>query len=276
MNSIPQLILNDGNAIPAIGFGTWPLDDQQAEAAVRQALASGYRLIDTASRYGNEKGVGLGLAASDVPRKDIVLTTKLRGSDQGYDQTLRGFDASVKRLGLDYVDLYLIHWPLPARGLFPDSWKAMVRLRDEGRIRSIGVSNFQPAHIRQLIDETGVTPAVNQIELHPDFAQSELRDFHKLHGIVTEAWSPLGRGEALGNAVVAGIAEKHRRMPAQVILRWEVQLGIVPIPKSANPARIAANRDVFDFTLDADDMAALAGLDRGHRLGGDPDIYEEF
>ena len=274
-DAIPHLTLNDGRRLPQIGFGTWPLDDAQAQQAVQAALACGYRLIDTAARYGNETGVGRGIAASGVARTDVQLTSKLRGSEHGYDSTLRAFDATLAALGTDYLDLYLIHWPLPMRGLYVDTWRAFVRLRDEGRIGSIGVSNFQPAHIERLQAETGVLPAVNQIELHPDFTQADLRAWHAQQGIAIECWSPLGRGEVLKDATVAQIAQKHGRSAAQILLRWHVQHGLVAIPKSQDPARMKQNLAVFDFALDADDLAALARLDGEHRQGGDPDTNDE-
>lgn len=273
--AIPSISLNDGHDIPSVGFGTYPLDDAAAQTAVAEALQSGYRLVDTASRYGNETGVGRGLAESGVARSEIFLSTKLRGYDHGYDAALKAFDASAKRLGVDYVDLYLIHWPLPMKHLYVDTWRAFIRLREEGRVRSIGVSNFQPAHIEHLVGATGVVPAVNQIELHPDFSQAPLRAFDRAHGIVTQAWSPLGRGSMLANPVLAEIAERHRRTPAQVILRWEVQLGVVPIPKTAHPQRMAANLALFDFSLDEADMEAIAALDGDNRMGGNPDVYIE-
>ena len=274
-DAIPHLTLNDGQHLPQIGFGTWPLDDAQAQTAVQAALACGYRLIDTAARYGNEAGVGRGIAASGVARSQVQLTSKLRGSEHGFDSTLRAFDATLAALGTDYLDLYLIHWPLPMRGLYVDTWRAFVRLRDEGRIGSIGVSNFQPAHIERLQAETGVLPAVNQIELHPDFTQADLRAWHAQQGIAIECWSPLGRGEVLKDATVAQIAQKHGRSAAQILLRWHVQHGLVAIPKSQDPARMKQNLAVFDFALDADDLAALARLDGEHRQGGDPDTNDE-
>ena len=274
-DAIPHLTLNDGQRLPQIGFGTWPLDDAQAQTAVQAALACGYRLIDTAARYGNETGVGRGIAASGVARDQVQLTSKLRGSEHGFDSTLRAFDATLAALGTDYLDLYLIHWPLPMRDLYVDTWRAFVRLRDEGRIRSIGVSNFQPAHIARLQAETGVLPAVNQIELHPDFTQAGLRAWHAQQGIAIECWSPLGRGEVLKDATVAQIAQKHGRAAAQILLRWHVQHGLVAIPKSQDPERMRQNLDVFDFALDVEDLAALALLDGDHRQGGDPDINDE-
>ncbi|MFT8711148.1 aldo/keto reductase [Komagataeibacter rhaeticus] len=276
MTTIPLLTLNDGHRIPAMGFGTYPLDNPQAEAAVREALTAGYRLFDTASRYGNESGVGTGLVSFDVGREDIFVTTKLRGADQGFDSTLRAFEASLARLKMSYVDLYLIHWPLPLKDQYVESWKAMIRLRDEGRIRSIGVSNFLPEHLRRLVDETGVTPAVNQIEMHADFAQGPLRAVHEKLGILTGAWSPLGRGRLLENPVVQRIAARHGRSGAQVLLRWIIDRGAVPIPKSAHPERMRANLHSFDFQLTADDMRDLATLDSPHnRTGGDPATYVE-
>lgn len=274
--TIPHLTLNDGRRIAQIGFGTWPLDDGQAETAVQAALACGYRLLDTAARYGNEKGVGRGIAASGVARAEVCITSKLRGSEHGYDSTLRAFDATLAALGTDYLDLYLIHWPLPMRELYVDTWRAFVRLRGEGRIRSIGVSNFQPAHIARLQAETGVLPAVNQVELHPDFTQARLRAWHAEQGIVIESWSPLGRGALLQDATVARLAHKHGRSAAQILLRWHVQHGLVAIPKSQDPARMRQNLAIFDFALDADDLAALALLDGAHRQGGDPDSNLEL
>ncbi|MCY1039798.1 aldo/keto reductase [Corallococcus sp. bb12-1] len=276
MTSAPARLLNDGHRIPQLGFGTWPLDDDEASVAVESALKAGYRLIDTASRYGNETGVGRGLRAAGLPRAEVFVTTKLRGQDHGFDATLRAFDASARRLGLDGVDLYLIHWPLPAKQLYVDTWRAFIRLRDEGRVRSIGVSNFQPHHLQKLVDETGVVPSVNQVELHPDLAQPVLVADSEKRGIVLEAWSPLGRGgDVLKNDAIVRMAKKHGRSPAQVILRWHVERGVIAIPKSKDPERMRQNLDIFDFTLDAEDLAALQKLDRGHRMGGDPDTNTE-
>jgi diketogulonate reductase-like aldo/keto reductase len=274
--SIPHHTLNDGTAIPALGLGTWPLDDAQAEQAVRGALELGYRLVDTATNYHNETGVGRGVARSGVPREEIVVTTKLPGRHHGYEETLASFEASRARLGLDHVDLYLIHWPLPRLDKYVDSWKAMIKLRQDGLVRSIGVSNFTAGQIERLEKETGVLPCVNQIELHPFFPQEELRAFHAGKGIVTESWSPLGRGtDLLGDPVVAAVAEAHGVPPGQVVLRWHVQLGAVPIPKSADPGRRRENLDVFGFELSPVQMTALA--DRAHRrVGGDPEVHEEF
>lgn len=269
--------LNDGHTIPPVGFGTWPLDDDQAERAVTQAIRLGYRLIDTAARYENETGVGRALRGAEVAREQLFVTTKLRGRDHGFDATLRAFDASLGKLGLDYVDHYLIHWPLPARGLYVESWKAMVRLRKDGRVRSLGVSNFEPEHLTRLIDETGVVPAINQIELHPAFAQPALRAFHAQHGIVTEAWGPLGRGRGyLDSPALVQIAERVGRSAAQVVLRWHLELGNVVIPKSSDPGRMAQNLALFDFALDDEALTALGALDRGARLGPDPASHEEL
>ncbi|MEU6553557.1 aldo/keto reductase [Streptomyces sp. NPDC046915] len=276
MTSIPAHTLNDGTALPGIGLGTWPMNDTQAEQAVRDALRADYRLVDTATNYRNETGVGRGIASSGVPREEIVVTTKLPGRHHGYEETLASFEESRRRLGLDYVDLYLIHWPLPRVGKYADSWKAMIKLREDGLVRSIGVSNFTAEHIGRIEKETGVLPAVNQIELHPLFPQEELRAFHTDKGIVTESWSPLGRGSRiLQDPTVITVAEALGVTPAQVVLRWHVQLGAVPIPKSGDPARQRENLDVFGFELGPAQMTAIADQVR-RRLGGDPEQHEEF
>jgi len=274
--SIPTHTLNDGTKIPALGLGTWPMDEAEAERAVAAALESGYRLVDTATNYRNETGVGRGVAAAGVPREEVLVTTKLPGRQHGYEETLASFEESRARLGLEYVDLYLIHWPLPRVDKYVDSWKAMIKLREDGLVRSIGVSNFTPAHIERLEKETGVLPSVNQIELHPLFPQDELRAFHAGKGIVTESWSPLGRGsDLLKDPAVAAAAEAHGVTPGQVILRWHLQLGALPIPKSGDPERQRANLDVFGFELSESEVAAIG--DREHRrLGGDPEEHEEF
>jgi 2,5-diketo-D-gluconate reductase A len=274
--SIPTHTLNDGTTIPALGLGTWPMDDTQAEQAVRTALEAGYRLIDTATNYRNETGVGRGVAGSGVPREEIVVTTKLPGRHHGYEETLASFEESRARLGLDHVDLYLIHWPLPRVDKYVGSWKAVIKLREEGLVRSIGVSNFTAEHIERLEKETGVLPSVNQIELHPFFPQDDLRAFHTGKGIVTESWSPLGRGTALqDDPVVVTVSEALGVTPGQVVLRWHLQLGALPIPKSSDPGRQRENLDVFGFELAPAQMEALA--DRAHRrIGGDPETHEEF
>ncbi|MGW1780681.1 aldo/keto reductase [Streptomyces sp. NPDC002143] len=276
MISIPQHTLNDGTKLPALGLGTWPMDDAEAEQGVAEALGLGYRLVDTATNYRNETGVGLGVARGGVAREELVVTTKLPGRHHGYEETLASFEESRRRLGLEYVDLYLIHWPLPRVDKFVDSWRAMIKLREEGLVRSIGVSNFTAEHIERLEKETGVLPSVNQIELHPLFPQDELRAFHEAKGVRTESWSPLGRGSALlQDPAVVSVSEALGVTPGQVVLRWHVQLGAVPIPKSSSPERRRANLDVFGFELGPAQMTAIA--DRAHRrLGGDPEVHEEF
>ncbi|MFY4722280.1 aldo/keto reductase [Streptomyces sp. LaBMicrA B280] len=269
--SVPAVTLGDGVEIPQLGFGVFQVPDDETAAAVTTALETGYRSIDTAAVYGNEKGVGRALAASGLPREDLFVTTKVWNADQGYDATLRAFDTSLARLGLDHVDLYLIHWPAPARDLYRDSWRALERLAGEGRIRAAGVSNFQPGHLRRLLEDATLTPAVNQIELHPGLQQAELRAFHAEHGIATEAWSPLAQGAVLGEPVISDLAARYGRSPAQIVIRWHLQLGNIVIPKSVTPARIRENFDVFGFTLTAEEMQALAALDRGLRTGPHPD-----
>lgn len=268
---VPQITLNDGQAIPQIGFGVYRLEEAQAPALVGTALGSGYRSVDTASVYGNEAGVGRALRETTVPRSAVFVTTKLWNDDQGYDATLHAFEASLARLAVEAVDLYLIHWPCPDRGLYLDSWRALIRLREEGRARSIGVSNFTEGQLDRLVSETGVSPALNQIELHPHFQQHALRAAHARLGIVTEAWSPLGKAQILDDPVIARIAGRLGRTAAQVVLRWHVENGFVAIPKSATPSRISENLDVFGFSLTEDDHTAIAGLDRADgRIGPDP------
>ncbi|MEU9309839.1 aldo/keto reductase [Streptomyces sp. NPDC048256] len=276
MSSIPEYTLNDGTKLPALGLGTWPMDDAEAERSVAEALGLGYRLVDTATNYRNESGVGRGVARGGVPREEILVTTKLPGRHHGYEETLASFEESRQRLGLDYVDLYLIHWPLPRVDRFVDSWRAMIKLREDGLVRSIGVSNFTAGHIERLEKETGVLPSVNQIELHPLFPQDELRAFHEAKGVRTESWSPLGRGSTLlEDPAVVAVAESLGVTPGQVVLRWHLQLGAVPIPKSSSPERQRANLDVFGFELGPAQLAAIA--QRPHRrLGGDPEVHEEF
>ncbi|WP_433888402.1 aldo/keto reductase [Streptomyces sp. CA-111067] len=276
MATVPVHTLNDGTTSPAIGLGTYPMDDAEAEQAVRSAVEAGYRLVDTATNYGNETGTGRGVRSAGVAREEIVVTTKLPGRHHGYQETLDSFEESRRRLGLDYVDLYLIHWPLPRVDRYVESWKAMIKLREEGLVRSIGVSNFTAEHIDRLERETGVLPSVDQIEMHPLLGQEELRGRLAAKGVLAESWSPLGRGsDLLSDPAVAKVAEAHGRTPGQVILRWHVQLGVVPIPKSGNPERQRENLDVFEFTLDQAELAAIS--DRAERrLGGDPDRHEEF
>ena len=263
-----KVTLNDGQAMPQFGLGVWQTPQDVAAEVVKTALDAGYLSVDTAAIYGNERGVGEGLK---VAKGEVFLTTKLWNDRQGFDSTLQAFDKSLGRLGVEAVDLYLIHWPAPAKDLYLDSWKAMIQLKQEGRARSIGVSNFTPEHLQRLIDETGVTPAVNQIELHPSFQQRTLRAFHEAHGIHTESWSPLGQGRQLEDPTVGEIARKHGKSPAQVVIRWHLDSGLIVIPKSVTPSRIRENVEVFDFQLDAEDMAAIDGLDRADgRIGPDP------
>ncbi|KKZ69756.1 aldo/keto reductase [Streptomyces showdoensis] len=257
--------------MPQLGFGVWQVPDAEAEQAVGTALEAGYRSIDTAAIYGNETGTGKALAASGLPREELFVTTKLWNSDQGYDATLRAFDDSLGKLGLDHVDLYLIHWPVPNKDAYVDTYRAFEKILADGRARAIGVSNFHPEHLERLIAETSVVPAVNQIELHPQLQQAAAREVHARHGIATEAWSPLGQGRGLLEVpAIVAIAQKHARTPAQIVLRWHVQVGNVVIPKSVTPSRIRENIAVFDFELDAEDMAGLTALDEGRRLGPDP------
>lgn len=271
-SKVPFITLNNGVRMPQLGFGVWQVPDDEATAAVTTALEAGYRSIDTAAIYGNEEGTGKAIAASGVPREELFITTKLWNNAHGFDQALAAFDDSLAKLGLDYVDLYLIHWPTPARDLYADTWRALEKIHADGRAKTIGVSNFGPAQLRRVLDEGSIVPAVNQVELHPDFAQAPLRAVHAEHGIATEAWSPLGQGKGLlDEPVIGAIARRLGRTPAQVVLRWHLQIGNVVIPKSVTPSRIKENIDVFDFELTDADMTALAGLDAGNRIGPDPE-----
>ncbi len=266
-----NITLNDGRAIPQLGLGVWQTPAAATAEIVAAALNAGYRHIDTAAIYGNEAGVGQGLAAASVPRADVFVTTKVWNDAQGFESTLRAARESLNRLKLDCFDLYLIHWPAPRRGLYVETWRALIRLREEGLAKSIGVSNFGAEQLDRLIGETGVTPAINQIELHPRFQQRALREVHARRGIVTESWAPLGRGHLFDDAVVQRLAAKHRRTPAQVIIRWHLDEGLIAIPKTARKERLAENFDVFGFALDAEDRAAIAALDRADgRIGPDP------
>lgn len=272
MTNVPTRRLNSGAEMPVIGLGVWQVADEEAADAVATAIEAGYTSIDTAAIYGNERGVGEGIRRSGAARDSLFITTKVWNDRQGYDATLKAFDKSLSRLGVDHVDLYLIHWPAPRQDLYLETWKALEKLQAEGRARSIGVSNFHVPHLRRLFDHSDIRPAVNQIELHPSLQQAELRAFHAEHGIATEAWSPLQRG-AVNKPEIVAIANKHGRTPAQVILRWHVQLGNIAIPKSVTPLRIRENIAVFDFELDAADMAAISSLDAGLRTGPNPDTF---
>jgi diketogulonate reductase-like aldo/keto reductase len=268
---VPAVTLNTGASMPQLGFGVYKVPDDEAEATVSTALEAGYRSIDTAALYENETGTGRALRESGIPRGELFVTTKLWNTEHGHDTALRAFDASLERLGLDHVDLYLIHWPLPRRDKYVETWKALEEIHADGRAKAIGVSNFEPEHLRRLLDASGVVPALNQIELHPRLQQETLRAFDAEHGIATEAWSPLGRGNGvLDDPVVVEAAEKHGRSAAQVVLRWHLQLGNVVIPKSVTPSRIRENIEVFDFELDEEDLRALQGLETGERVGPDP------
>ncbi|MFC8831215.1 aldo/keto reductase [Streptomyces sp. NPDC057137] len=278
MSKVPSLTLNNGVEMPQLGFGVWQVPDDEATRAVSTALEVGYRSIDTAEIYGNEEGTGKAIGASGIARDELFVTTKLWNSKKETwtrDRVLRAFDASLSRLALDHVDLYLIHWPRAVRDDYLTIWRAFEEIAESGRARAIGVSNFHPPQLRRVLAETSVVPAVNQVELHPQFQQAEVRALHAEHGIVTEAWSPLGSGKGLLEVpTVLAIARKHGRTAAQTVLRWHLQLGNVAIPKSVTPSRIKENFDPFGFELDAEDLAALAALDSGTRLGSDPDTFD--
>jgi 2,5-diketo-D-gluconate reductase A len=271
--SIPTVTLNDDNTIPVIGFGVAELSPEQTKEAVTSALAAGYRMIDTASAYGNEDAVGRAIAASGIPRSELFITTKLATPDQGFQSSQDACKASLERLGLDYVDLYLIHWPAEERGKYIDSWGGLMKSKEVGDARSIGVSNFTPEHLSNIMDLTFFVPAVNQIELHPLLNQAELRALHAERSIVTEAYSPLGVGKLVEHPAIGAVAAAHGKSPAQVLIRWSVQLGNVVIPRSSAPERIAENIDVFDFELTPDEMDTLNGLDDGTRFLPNPETY---
>lgn len=271
--AVPYVDLNDGNRIPQLGFGVFQVPQEDTLETVAYALQTGYRAIDTAAAYGNEAGVRDGLMASGLDRGEVFITTKLANSGHGRDRARAAFEESLEKLGGDYIDLYLIHWPVPKKDLYLETWETLRALRDDGRVRSIGVSNFQIEHLERILDATGVVPTVNQIELHPRLQQAELRRFHEEHEIATEAWSPLGKGQFLDDPTIEEIASGHGRTPAQVVLRWHIQLGNVVIPKSVTPKRIEENFKIFDFELSDDDMQALSELDRGERTGPDPDTF---
>jgi 2,5-diketo-D-gluconate reductase A len=271
--NVPLVRLSDGVDIPQLGFGVFQVPPEDTADVVRMALSTGYRHIDTAAAYQNEAAVGQAVRASGLERSEVFITTKCANDDHGYDEARRALRASLDRLEMDYVDLYLIHWPVPARDRYVDTWKAFIDAEKQGLVRSIGVSNFQPAHLHRVIEETGVRPIINQVELHPRLQQRELRRVHAELGIVTEAWSPLAQGEVLDDPTITAIAEAHDRTPGQVVIRWHLQLGNVVIPKSVTPERIEENIRVFDFELSEDEMAAIDALDANERTGPDPDTF---
>ncbi|MDT7556055.1 MAG: 2,5-diketo-D-gluconate reductase [Pseudonocardiales bacterium] len=273
MTQVPNIRLNNGTEIPQFGFGVFQIPPAETAGAVREAFAAGYRHIDTAQMYGNEEGVGEAIKDSDLSRGEVFVTTKLNNDAHGYNSAISALDESLKKLQLDYVDLYLIHWPLPHQDRYVETWKGFEKLLADGKARSIGVSNFQPAHLDRLAKETDTVPAVNQIELHPLLTQTELRKYHAEHGIATEAWSPIAQGEVLGEQTITSLADKYGKSPAQVVLRWHLQVGNIVFPKSVNPDRVRENIDVFDFELADDDMDAIAAMDAGHRTGPDPDTF---
>jgi 2,5-diketo-D-gluconate reductase A len=269
-----NLTLNDGHDMPGFGFGVWQIQNRDTAQAVGAAIDIGYRLIDTAAMYGNEQGVGEAIRKAEVPREALFVATKLWNDSHGFDAALRSFDASMKRLKLDRLDLFMIHWPMPDQNRYVDTWRALIRLCEEGRATSIGVCNFNAGQLQRLGDETGVFPAVNQVKLHPFFQQAPLRAFHAQNGIVTEAWAPLGRGRILDDKTLRGIAAKLGRSPAQIVLRWHIENGIVPIPKSVDPARMRENFSTMDFELDAEDLSRIAALDSSDgRIGPDMDTF---
>jgi len=273
MTQVPNIRLNNGTEIPQFGFGVFQIPPAETAGAVREAFAAGYRHIDTAQMYGNEEGVGEAIRDSDLSRDEVFVTTKLNNDAHGYNSAIAALDESLKKLRLDYVDLYLIHWPLPHLDRYVETWKGFEKLLADGRARSIGVSNFQPAHLDRLAKETDTVPAVNQIELHPLLTQTELRKYHAEHGIATEAWSPIAQGEVLGEQTITSLADKYGKSPAQVVLRWHLQVGNIVFPKSVNPDRMRENINVFDFELADDDVDAIEAMDAGHRTGPDPDTF---
>jgi 2,5-diketo-D-gluconate reductase A len=270
---IPTVLLNSGNPIPQLGFGVFKVDEAETERVVTDAIEAGYRHFDGAKIYGNEAALGRAIAASGIPREQFFITTKLWGDDQGTDSTGPALEASLERLGLDWVDLYLIHWPHPGLDRYVEAWNAMEDLAERGLTRSIGVSNFTEEHLERVVEASSTVPAVNQIELHPRLPQIETRAYNRAHGILTEAWSPLARGTLLDEPTLVALADKHGRTVAQIVLRWQLDLGNVVIPKSVHRERLASNLEVFDFALDADDLAVIAALESGERTGKDPDLF---
>ncbi len=273
MPTQPMVTLNDGRRMPQLGLGLWQVTDEEVAEIVKNAVKVGYRSLDTAAYYKNEKGIGNGIRGSDVDRKELFVTTKLWNNRHGYDETFRAFDETMERLGLDYIDLYLIHWPVPTENKYVETWKAFIKLREEGRVKSIGVSNFLPEYLERIIGETGVKPVLDQVELHPLFQQNALRKFNAEHGIATEAWSPLGKGKLVNDPAIGEIAKKYGKSIAQIIIRWHLDNGCIVIPKSANPERMRDNFNVFDFELSAEDMAAMAALNKDERMDMDPAVF---
>ncbi|MGH8964038.1 MAG: aldo/keto reductase [Actinomycetes bacterium] len=274
MVQVPDIRLNNGVPIPQFGFGVFQVEPERTAEIVRSAFDAGYRHIDTAQGYGNEEGVGQAIRESGLPREDVYVTTKLANSEHGHDAAIAALDESLRKLGLDYVDLYLIHWPRPHADRYVETWRAFEKIVSEGKARSVGVSNFQVPHLERLAAETGTVPSVNQIELHPLLPQAQLRTYHREHGIATEAWGPIGQGgDLLRDQRLVALAEKYGKSPAQIVLRWHIQLDNIVFPKSVTPSRIRENIDVFDFEIGADDMATIDELDSGTRLGPDPDTF---
>lgn len=272
--TIPSLPFHDGKSIPQLGFGLWQIPEDTTGQSVHQALGLGYRLLDGAAIYGNEVGQGEGLRLSGLPRCDVFVTTKVWNAEQGFDSTLKAVDASLERLGLDHVDLCLIHWPCPNKNQYVETWRGLIQAKADGKVKSIGVSNFLPDHLKRIIDETGEKPVLNQIEVHPYLQQKELHAFHQDHGIITQSWTPLGQSKSFDDPVIAAISERLGKSPAQIVLRWHVQLGCSAIPRSTNAGRMADNIALFDFELTSDDMAAIASLDRNGRVGPHPLEFE--
>jgi 2,5-diketo-D-gluconate reductase A len=274
VNAVPTITLANGVGMPALGLGTSPMGDEETEATVTGALRTGYRLVDTAENYGNERGVGRGIRASGVDRDEVFVTTKFNERWHGFEEAQQAFANSAERLGLDRIDLLLIHWPVPRKDRYVDAWRGLVKLLEDGKVRAVGVSNFKPAHIDRLLDETGVAPHVNQIQLDPRIGRADQRSYHAAHGIVTESWSPIGQGGGLlADPTIAGVARRRSKTPAQVVLRWHVQLGLIPIPKTSKPHRLAENIDVFDFELSSDEMDEITALDRHGEGAVDSDRF---
>lgn len=270
---VTTLTLNNGIEMPQLGFGVFQVPNDETQRAVEAALAAGYRSIDTAAIYGNEEGVGRALAGSGIARDELFITSKVWNSEQGYDRTLRAYDDALERLGLEYLDLFLIHWPTPEKDLYADTWRALEKIYADGRVRAIGVSNFQPEHLDRIASENGIVPVVNQVELHPSFQNREVAAANAARGILTEAWSPIAQGDVLADPVIVALAERHGKSPAQVVLRWHLQQGRIVIPKSVTPSRIAENLNLFDFELAAADLAAIDGLENGGRRGPHPSEF---